>query len=160
MIGNGVVITLNDAIAKVEELYIPNDVYAMEKDGWYVGWTNHIEPHDCSIHSIMPTRYPVLLHKHESINCVPDYFSRIIFDNKELGLEITNPSAMSAIQIGRLMGCSKFYLVSFDACTLGDIRTYVPGKEEMITDPGYKVQCGMMDILLDKLTYEWITPQQ
>jgi len=159
-IEDGVVITINDAIAKIEELNIDNDVYAMEKDGWYIEWTNHQEEHDCSIHSIMPTRYPVLLHKHESPNCIPDYFNRIIFNNLELGLEITRPSAISAIKIGELMGCDKFVLISFDACTIEDYSTYIPGTEEMENNPSYKNICVLMNQFLDKLNYKWITPQQ
>ena len=157
MIGEGVVITINDAIAKIEELDIPNDVYAMEKDGYYPNGINSHEPHDCSVHSIMPTRYPVLLHRHESPNCVPDYFHRIIFDNKELGLEITDFSALSAIKLGELMGCDKFYLVSFDACTMGDCNVYGGSNAN---DEGYKDQCRRMNPLLDNLDYEWITPSK
>ena len=142
MIGEGVVIALNDAIAKIEELDLPNDVYAMMKD---------VDSEKLCVH---PTRYPILLHKHESMDCFPDYFHRIIFDNEKLGLYINDFSALSAIKIGELMGCWKFYFVSFDACTTGDVGVY----QGSCTSEFYPLQARVMKEFIKKYDYEWITP--
>jgi glycosyltransferase involved in cell wall biosynthesis len=159
MIGEGVVITLNDAIAKIEELDIPNDVYAMEKDGYYKDNKPCFDTHDCSIHSIMPKKSALLVHKWESLNCMPDYTPRYIFDNEELGLNPQNPSMLSAIMIGSLMGCKKFHFVSFDAFQ-GDHRTYIPGKDiTLIDDNGYDGICQIVQPFLKEIDYEWITPK-
>jgi hypothetical protein len=167
MIGPGIVITLNDAIQKIEELGLPNPVYSMQKDGmggyidfstneWY---NNPPLPEvqvcdDCSKHSIMPKKSILLVHKHESINCSPNYWPRMIFDNLEMGLLWHDFAALSAIRIGEIMGCKKFYFVSFDAITKGDeFGAYINA-----APLGYAYQYVRMKPFLDRLDYEFITP--
>jgi hypothetical protein len=154
MIGPGVIITINDAINKIEELQLPNVTYSMQKDGL----RGQLIPHDCRQHTIMPKRSTLLVHKHESLLCYPDYTPRIVFDNLELGLRVHDFSALSAIRLAQLMGCNKFYFVSFDACTRKDGGQYQVEKRP-IPIGSYFRQCEKMKPYLKDLDYEWITPE-
>ena len=161
MIGEGVVITINDAIVKIEELNLPNKIYAMEKDGWYVDNKPCFEPHDCSIHSIMPKedgKTTLLVHKHESLNCLPNFKPRLVFDNEEFGLHFQHFSALSCIQIAKLMGCKKFYFISFDAYTHQDASTYIPGKGITGVCHDYLRYPALMQPYLKDLDYKFIIP--
>jgi hypothetical protein len=167
MIGEGIIITLNDAIQKIEELDLPNIVYSMQKDGvayknvdftnnnfWYKPPTLEMQIcNDCSLHSIMPKKSILLVHKHESSLCSLDYKPRMVFDNLEMGLLWHDFSALSAIRIAEIMGCTKFYFVSFDAITNMDNSGYAN------TAPlGYSYQYPRMKPYLDRIDYKFITP--
>ena len=153
-IGDGIIITINDAINKVEGLNLPNIIYSMQKDGLQ----GKLIPHDCKEHSIMPKRSILLVHKHESLLCYPDYSPRIVFDNLELGLKVNDFSALSAIKLAQLMGCTKFYFVSFDACNNQDGGQYQV-ENRPIRSIGYFRQCEKMKPYLD-IDYSWITPEK
>ena len=155
MIGEGIIITINDAIHKIEEMDLPNITYSMQKDGL----KGKLIPHDCSLHGIMPKRATRLVHKHESLYCRPFYRPRIVFDNLELGLRWFDFSALSAIKIAGVMGCNKYYFVSFDACTNHDGGMYMAGVKYVRSD-GYFRQCQKMKPFLQHINYQWITPSK
>ena len=156
MIGPGIIITISHAIEKVESLNLPNITYSMQKDG--VGGeqrqsTN--EPlHNCLLHGIRPKKAILLVHKYGSSNCFLDYTPRMVFDNLELGLQVCDFSALSCIKIALVMGCERFFFVSFDACTTGDGHSAL----DNIYYPAYFAQCDRMKQYIYKLNYKFITP--
>ena len=155
-IWSGVVITINDAIGKIESLGLSNPIYSMWKDGigGERGQSENEPLHDCSLHGIMPKKSILLVHKYGSSNCMLDYKPRMVFDNLELGLQICDFSALSCIKIGQVMGCKRFFFVSFDACTNGDGRSVIT-KSVL---PNYFAQCEKMKPYLSGLNYKFITP--
>ena len=128
-IGKGIVIAINQSILTIEKLNIPNIVYSIQKDGW-PGADNNCPSLECDKcpYRIRPKSATLLVHELESIQCHTDYPNRYVFNNEEMGLCINGCSLLSSLNIGRLMGCNEFKLISFDATVKGDNRTYTPGR--------------------------------
>lgn len=139
---DAVVITINQAIEKVESLNLPNKIYSLQKDRY----TNHVKP---DTH--------LLLHVHESAKVV---FSKPEerFDNLELDLQVEDFSALTAIQIAKLMGCVKFYFVSFDSVTEDNYKVY-GNKTKPPYWENYQIQSKKMKEFVKDLNHEWITPK-
>lgn len=140
---NGVIITLNEAITKIESLNLPNKIYSLQKDIY----TTPVKQ-----------TTTLLLHTHESIPLhqggLPEHLK---FDNLELGLDVISFSALTAIQIGKLMGGAKFYLVSFDSVTHNIMNTF---NSDVKPDywKNYELQAVMMKDFVKNIDHEWITP--
>ena len=155
IIGEGIIITINRAIEIINKFDFPNAIYAMCKDGPGPPWSGNVKcdiPCDKCPQYTAPKNGTILVHKHESLNCFKDK-KRIIFDNIELGLEIFDFSAMSAIRIVQEMGCEKLYMVSFDSITIMD-WTGIDGKIG-----NYHEQEKRLKPLLGKMDRVWITPK-
>lgn len=167
----GPIITLNEAIMKIEEFDFPNPVYSMQKDG---GKWIRIRRHHGSLkvecerapkcgnkcgHMIRPRKGGALLiHRQESLPCFPDYSPRHIFDAKEFGIPKNEFSLIMAIKIGQFMGCSRFCFVSCDVHVNGDIRTFIPGEGLILTKHLVSQQVKRLKPYLKDLDCEWITP--
>jgi hypothetical protein len=161
---SGPIITLNQAIIKVEQLQLKNDIYSMQKDGsspdpWKL--TNDCPSkncYSCPFGLVYPKKAYLLIHKHESAYCLPDYEERYEFDNEKLGLLITHFSALSAFKILRHFGCNNIKFVSCDSYVNKNIETYVPNigitnkKED-----GYLRQYDILKPYID-CKIEFITP--
>ena len=153
MIGKGIIITLNDAILKIDSLNLTNLIYSMQKDcpGSYPVTNEVPTQKECvnkEYHNkLRPKNATLLVHKHESIHCSPDYSPRMVFDNLELGLLWHDFSWMSAIRIGQEMGCEIFYFISFDA--------FVFATEEET----YGYQRNRIIPLLNHINHQFITPK-
>lgn len=172
-IGEGPVITISESIIKIEELGLSNPVFSMQKDG---GIRKKIPAHlsaaglkpDCDYTPncgdrcgmmYRPKRGATLLvHQHESLYCFPDYSPRYVFDWVKLGLSHNEFSLVLAVKIGILMGCKRFYFVSFDSFISDCIETYIPNVGIVGTIPGYKDQIKILKPYLVGLDYKWITP--
>ena len=173
-IGSGPVITINEAIVKVEEVGLSNPVYSMQKDGgerrqyWRVldKFQHGMLIPDCDYtpdcgDSCGKMRRPkqgatLLVHEHESLYCMPDYSPRYIFEWEEFGLRHNNISFIMAMEIGILMGCKKFCFVSFDVHVNGSFQAYTPGvglKQGKYKDHKRRIRSHLVD-----LDYRWITP--
>lgn len=161
-ISDGIIITLNEAIQKIEENYPDCPVYSMQKDG--CGTT---EPHEiCSgqtaINMTRPQRAALIVHQTESPECFKDYEPRYIFDNQtDFNIPWYAFSALSAMEIADLMGCSEIYLCCFDACINGDARTYIPATRELQPHhEGYLQQATLMAEYLNVkgVVYQWVIP--
>ena len=142
--GEGIVIAINEAIELIEPLNLPNIVYSLQKDLY----TSKVKPE---------TR--LLLHVHESAKTVNlKEIDATIFDNEDLGLRIIDFSALTAIQLGRLMGCTKFVFIAFDSVVKSDLRTYLGVTPEW--SDNYTAQTRLMKafILDRKLNHGWICP--
>lgn len=171
-IGEGPIIAINESIIKIEGLDLPNPVFSMQKDG---GNRKSHSRHrslvpDCDYtpncgdkcgDMIRPKRGATLLvHKHESLYCFPDYFPRYVFDWKELGLPKNRFSQILAIKIGLLMGCVKFHFVSFDVHINGCLDIYVPNVGVIGINRGYAGHVWKIKPYLTELEYKWITPKK
>lgn len=162
--GPGPVIALNHAAIKVNTLGLPMDVFAMEKDcghGFDLG--NMI----LVVHSL-----------EKSKNYKPKHTPRYSFNNRiDFGLKPTDFSALSAIQLGLLMGCKHFILISFDAATMGSLHCFhpSPGKgglivtkvdDNLVMDDAYLKQARRMKATLKEvaarkqITFEFVTPSR
>lgn len=170
-IGEGPVITINQAIVAVEKLDLPNVVYSMQKNGGNkrVYSADNLCP-DCK-HSgscgdvcgsmVRPKSAPLLLHEHESKYCFPDYAKRHIFDWQNLGLPGNRCSMVLAVTIAKnVMGCSRFCFVSFDAHANGDNNSYIPGTGIIKKGSEYNIQIDEIKPFIEGLDCQWITPKK
>ena len=151
--GLGPVITLNQAIVKVEELGLQNAVYSMQKDG---------DAKD----EVLPEKATLLVHYHESLNTYTGYRPRYVFDNvNDFGLGVQSPAVMSASMLAKKMGCSKVVYLCCDAAVNGDLRTAVPHNGGRIEIEGeqeqYKRHREWVDNLLleTNMQAEWVIPE-
>lgn len=159
-IGEGIIIAINQAIIKVEELGFDNITYSMQKDG-----SSPHSPNNCRYRTCdncpyglpMPKSAILLVHELESIECKLDYNPRIVFNNNDLGLAWNDFSALSAIRFAQSIGCNKFNFVSFDAVTHGDIKSSF---DEIVKDglPEYLQQAAVMKEFVKDLNHKFITP--
>lgn len=165
MIGDGPVITLNEAIRWVRPLKLPNPVYVFQKDGCVShGPTTYVpEPpgHVCQAFIIRPEPPEVALFSlHESPNCLADYRPRIVVDVESFGLPWYTPSAPTAVKIAQSWGCSGVVLVANDAYAVGDFSSVTGARPGDPETAGYR-QAGE---LADRLAHEagmeirWLTP--
>jgi len=173
-IESGPVITINEAIIKIEEIGLSNPVYSMQKDGGdrrrYWHSCPLIFKPDCDYKSNCGDRCgnmyrpkkgaTLLVHKYESLYCFVDYSPRYVFDWKKLGLKCNRFSLVIAIRIGILMGCKKFYFISFDAHTTGCLDSYVPNIGVTETNPAFRNYVWKVKRYLKNLDYIWITPKK
>lgn len=159
-ISDGIIITLNSAILKVEELGFTNTVYSMQKDGsspYFVNSCPFNTCNKCPYDLPTPKSAILLVHELESKQCKPDYVERYVFNNNDLGLAWNDFSALSAIRIAQYFGCTKFNFVSFDAVTHGDIKNSF----DMVAKKGlpeYLQQAIVMKEFVKNLNHEFITP--
>jgi hypothetical protein len=159
---DGIIITLNHAIVKVEELGLANITYSMQKDGGDKKQCPNCG--DKCNGMIRPKKAPLLLHEHESKNCFEDYPVRYLFDAYKLGFDRWDMfSANCAIKIALLMGCIDIKLVSFDS-HIKDYRTLLYNKD--IIQYEYYMNYLQQDIIMCelikelKLEIEWIYPKE
>lgn len=169
-IGSGPIITINQSIIKVQEIDLSNPIFSMQKDGGNRRRYPHKLIPDCDYTPNCGDRCgeivrpkpgaTLLVHKHESLYCFPDYSPRYVFDWKDFGLPGNVFSLIMAVKIGVLMGCMKFYFISCDAHVKGYLETYVPGigvhkKKGSFT---YNEQVDKLKEHLVGLNCEWIIP--
>lgn len=155
-IGKGVVITLNRAIEKIEDLEVNNIVYSMQKDGSspeFINCCPYKTCDKCPYDLPTPKRAVLLVHELESKECKPDYWPRLVFNNNDFDLEWNAFSALSAIKIAQHLGCNKFNFVSFDACVNNDSKTAF-GTELSL----YLQQAKVMKEFIKDLDHNFITP--
>ncbi|MHB9003927.1 MAG: hypothetical protein ACYC6C_07660 [Coriobacteriia bacterium] len=125
--GPGPVICLNQSIRHVQRLGLDNKVYSMQKDGCGAYHQRDVGCAGCD-GEVSPMRYPdgsvtLLLHEHESRNCLPGHPDRLVFDAEgDLGFEWWSTSAPCAIRIAKIFGCSRVVLLCHDSL-VGDYRT-------------------------------------
>jgi len=159
-IGDGIIITLNSAIIKIEELEFNNVTYSMQKDGsspWAINNCMYQTCEHCPYGMPMPKKAILLVHELESINCKPDYKPRYVFNNNDLGLAWNDFSALSSIRLAQYFGCNKFNFVSFDAVTHGDIKnTYDEVAKNGLVE--YMHQAIVMKEFIKDLNHKFITP--
>lgn len=140
-IGEGFIITINQAIQKVEELGFPNYTYSLQKDG------SSPELRDdcycrknglttCPYEMVRPKRAILMNHLEESPCCMEDYAPRILFNNEDFGLEWMMPSSLSALKIAKYFGANKIVMIAFDSITEGNYENISTEK----VDAGYKTQ--------------------
>ena len=159
-ISDGIIITLNSAITKIEEIYFSNITYSMQKDGaspYFINSCPYNTCNKCPYGLPTPKYATLLVHELESVNCKPDYFHRIVFNNNEFGLAWNDFSALSAIKIAQYFGCIKFNFVSFDAVTNGSIKNSF---DTIAVNglPEYAQQAIVMKEFVKDLDHKFITP--
>lgn len=172
-IGDGIVITINQAILAVEPLDLSNSIYSLQKDGGgrRIGRVsppqdNHLLP-DCD-HSddcgdtcgpmVRPRSATLLLHELESKYCFQDYADRYVINLQEIGLQENVFSLIFALKIAQYMGCNKFNFVSCDAHSMGEHSRYVPGEGITKLHNQYLEQINGLKPFLKNINYKFITP--
>jgi hypothetical protein len=161
---NGPIITLNESILKIESFNLSNDIFAMQKDG--PGWDLKIRNNcpiktcnKCPYGMLYPKKAKLLIHKHESEFCLPDYKERYEFDNIKLGLLPDHFSALSAYKLLRYMGCNKIIFISCDSYVNKNIDTYIPNIGVTAKDNGYLLQYDILKKYVD-CEIEFKTPME
>jgi len=175
-IGSGPVITINEAIIKIEEIGLSNPVYSMQKDGgdrrkyWRVldKFQHGMLIPDCDYTPDCGDRCgkmrrprqgaTLLVHEYESLYCFPDYSPRYVFNYKKLGFLRNQFSLIIAIRIGTLMGCKAFRFVSFDVHVNNSFKAYTPGIG--LKWGQYKGHKKRIKSHLVGLDYKWIIPKK
>jgi len=121
--GDGPVITLNQAIAAIEPLCLPNPVYSMQKGHNGCDHTNVVDL--CPSLVIRPDRAALVLHEFEGVDCYVDYEPRYIYSSeRDYGLGRWAFSAMVGAAFAVHMGCADLVFISTDAMVNGDMRTF------------------------------------
>lgn len=170
-IGDGVVITINEAIVAIGRLGLKNHTYSLQKDGgaWKKPTDDNLSP-DCDYsgercescqHMVTPKEATLLLHDLESAYCFPDYTPRYVLNLQRLGLPGNVFSMIFALKAAQYMGCKKIKFVSFDAHAKGDFRAYTPGETARDDEEEaglYRGQTVGIKPHLEGVDYEWITP--
>lgn len=166
-IGAGAVLTLNEAVVKVEQIGIPNAVYSMQKDGCGLR-SSHAECLPGA--TVRPQRAALLMHALESHECLADYAPRFEFENpRDFGLPWLAISAVTAIEMAHLLGCARCVFISLDACTTGNTEIYVPQADGTgitrrtdHTDMYYPLYRGFIEDQLARagLGADWLTPKR
>lgn len=164
----GPVITINEAIIKIEEIGLPNFVFSMQMDGGKRKRYPHKSNPDCDYtpncgdrcgHMYRPKKGATLLfHVYQALYCFPDYSPRYVFNSLDLGLPRSTFSIPVAVKIGILMGCNRFHFVSCDSYVNGCVESYIPNIGIVGTRPGYMNQVRRTQPYLIGLDCKWITP--
>lgn len=169
-LGPGPVITINRSIVIVEKLGLPNPIFSMQKDGG--NRRRSLDTHSlspdcdytpncgdtCGLMNRPKHGATLLVHKHESLYCFPDYSPRYVFDWMEFGLPRNPFSLIIAIKIGTLMGCGGFHFISCDVHVNGCTDQYVPGVGIIKNKPHYRNQPRKLRSYLIGLDCKWVTP--
>ena len=166
----GPIVTINHAIIAVEQFNF-DDVYSMQKDGGNrrISLSQQDLNPSCE-HSgdcgdtcggmTRPKKATLLVHRHESLFCFPEYKPRVVFDWDLLGLPGNENSMIFSIQIGKLFGCTGFRFISFDMHTHGDNRTYIPGMIEDMPNNPYQSQVPKIAQYINGFDSIWVTPKK
>lgn len=162
-IGEGIVIAINSSIIKVEQLGLDNTIFSIQKDGsspLYRNCCPDKKCHNCTFDMVYPKKSILLIHKHESIDCMADYSPRYVFDNEKLGLAWDRFSALTSIKIAQRMGYTKICFISFDACINGSNKSIVPGTDLVYENNNYIIQAHQMISYLIGVDHTFITPEE
>jgi len=152
--GAGPVIALNDAIAAVQPLGLPNRIYSLQKDGN----KKHMVKPFADVALIVQANYP-------SQNWFPEHPERYEVDAlKDLGFDhIQVLATRMAIEIAKQMDCSFLKMLCCDNLVNRSLETYDPrtGKAE-VTGAARWYKATRKDILEDLATikYELVTPEK
>lgn len=151
--GPGPVITINQAIEKVETLELDNPIYSLQKNGGPKRTKippDNLSP-DCDSYCdnvcgnmTIPKDATLIVHNLESLYCFSDYSPRYVFELGDFGLTQNTCSFVVAIKIGELFGCDFFNFISFDDHVFG-------GKK-------YAHQVAEVKPHYANLKVKWITP--
>lgn len=110
-IGEGPVIAINQAIEAVEKLELPNPLYSMQKDKFFVS-----------------TTAVILAHEHESAKDNTDEMERLgayVFDcEADYGYPWSVPSVVACAGLAYRMGCQEVIYLCCDAATDGITEAY------------------------------------
>lgn len=171
--GEGAIITLNEAIVKIETLRINNLIFSMQKDGGihknsggeYIGinkcFCEEIKS-GCAFGMVRPRKPTTVLLVCENCSkeCFIDYSPRVVFDNNDYFLQWFDQSVLSSIFIAKQLGAKKITMVCFDSFTHNDLTTYLPTTGERIPNHPYFVQHEKIKELLADIDHEFITPKK
>lgn len=159
--GEGIIITINSAISKVESLELPNTTFALMKDGAspeYINECPSMECFRCPYGNVYPKTATLLLHSHESIECMPDYFPKMIIDSEQYGLGWRNESVLLAIEFALKYGCDEFVFLCFDAVTNGSTISIHPDGTTHFDQSAYLIQAERLKKRCETLKHIFIEP--
>lgn len=127
-IGPGVVITLNEAIVPVQQLGLPQPIYAFQLDGAAMPDPD-VTPRPCGTCAELGWKRPpvvdpypgiaVVFLRHFSSWCLHLRPNRYVID-QEFYQEPSTPSVLQAIAFARFIGATSLVMVAFDHLVTGD----------------------------------------
>ena len=166
-LGDGPIIAINESIIKIEELGLDNPSYSLQKDGgrWRKYFPadspecDHSPDCDGCPYTVRPKKATLLVHNRESLFCFPDYSPRYVFDWRDLGMARNNISLVTAIGIGKFMGCTSFNLVSCDLHAFGDMGVYDAETGAISIDSLYQWQPAVLKAVFAEIDHKFITPR-
>lgn len=150
---DGVIIALNKSIGVIKNIEPDIPVFSQQKDGNLNGKRKCTHPNcnNCPF-TVDPTPYTLLVHEHESKMCFEKHEERYVFDNKNLGLAITDFSALTAVKIGQLMGGTHFIFIGFDSIN-GNFDNF---NNKNLYSKNYRTQINKQKTFLSKISHEYL----
>ena len=173
-VGPGFVITINEAVVHVQTLGLPNQIYAMQKDGCATEDQTTIARPCGSCHEHGWKRAPVidplpgitaLFSQYISSWCLHGRPNRYVFTDEELGFAgfPFTMSTLEAIPLALYLGAEQIVMVSFDSLVNGD-NGYV--REHFLDDAALQVAQSNLDwarprvlAMLARLPHSFLVPQ-
>jgi hypothetical protein len=165
--GVGPVIALNQAIAMVEPLEIPNPIYSLQKDGCGVTEPHHIcAERDGHPWMLSPQRATLILQSTPGYSryCLERYEPKLFVDPVH-DLKFKYPQTMAvrmAVAMARFMGCTQVKLVCCDSLVNGNLETFnIWTRTAERTSAGDHYDHGRNRILreLVKVRHEFVIPK-
>ena len=167
----GPIITMNQAIITVEDLDLPNPIYSMQKDGGPYATTYPMCDgnatceysgncgDECGV-IVRPRVATLLVHTYESRCCFPDYKPRVEFNVMWMGFKFHLSSFFVALRFGNHFGCTKYNIISCDAISGNDNRTYIPNTRDKMKTAKYGEQKEIANVFLPHYQHKFITPRR
>jgi hypothetical protein len=121
--GSGPIVTINNAILKVQEFDIPNEMYSFQKDGYeYL--------------TVKPKEHVnLILQRVLSAHWYEDQPKRFVIDPMlEWGFKVTEMSIRIAVALVKLMGCTKISFVCCDSLSSEEYRRCDPSNSDALID--------------------------
>lgn len=141
-IGDGFIIAINQSIAQIDALNLPNMVYSMYSYGCEIyPKEDKQKAHVCRREIVLPKRNaPILIDDTpgEGNNCLLDYPQRYgYFAETDLGISSILASAATSIFVAKYLGANEIKMLCFDAYTDMDLRAIGPIGETQKIDAAY-----------------------
>lgn len=134
--GPGPVLTLNQAIVPVQQLGLPQQIYALQLDGCDIRDEAGNRP--CGSCAPLGWRREPLTNPYPGIAtvfvrgfsswCLHGRGNRFVID-QEFYAEPSTPSTLQAIALAKLMGCTRIVIVACDSLTSGTTETLYSGDD-------------------------------
>ncbi len=150
------VIVLNEAIAAIQVLGLPNQIYSMQRDGCVTEDQEHIARPCGSCEALGWIRPPlidpypgiaVVFSQYLSSWCMHGRANRFVMTDDEMGYPggTHTMSVLTAIPFAKHLGATSIVMISFDSLTSGDL--------------GYAFEYGDAEMEVLRSNLEWVRPR-
>lgn len=172
-IGEGFIIAISSAIARIEQVGFPNPTYSFQQDACMGGLdrqgnkspyrTPPPSGHVCRENVIRPKSAILIVSAFMSPHCLEDYAPRIVWDFTQTGQVCAVPSSHMACHLAKLMGAAKIVFIAFDPIQPRVFVWETWGIQERADPIAHEQYAGVerdLKLLLPQigLPFEFVTP--